>query len=50
MKVATIAEGKSVYQIIISVAAGIERKIKVRECNTAEEAKAVAQYINIRRA
>ena len=47
MKVTTAAKGRAVWQTI--EAAGKVKMIKVRECNTEAEAKAVAQYIRVRR-
>jgi hypothetical protein len=48
MKVTTMAEGKTVYQLIEMM--DHTKKIKVRTCNTETEAKALVNYYKVRRA
>lgn len=48
MKVTTMAEGKTVYQLIEMI--NHAKKIKVRICNTEAEAKALVNYYKVRRA
>lgn len=48
MKVTTMAEGKTLYQLIEMM--GYIKKIKVRTCNTEAEAKALVNYYKVRRA
>lgn len=48
MEVKFAVENKTVYECI-TYYNGAQRKIKVRECNTPEEAKAVANYYTVRK-
>ena len=47
MSVEFVHEGRTVYEIM--TICGKVRKIKIRECNTEEEARAVANYFRVRR-
>ncbi len=47
MNVECFAEGKTVYQVI-TFSDGIQKKFKIRDCNTPEQAEAVANYFNVR--
>ncbi len=47
MRVEMITEGRTVYELV-TYYDGTSRKIKVRECRTEAEAKAVANYLTIR--
>ena len=49
MEIKFAVENKTVYEYI-TYYNGTQTKIKVRECNTPEEAKAVANYYKVRKA